>query len=365
MASTNPVPWQRDPHTAAKHAVYRQYLTKWWPIMLRGFGGDVTYAEGFSGPGVYLGGEPGSPVIALKTLLADQSLRGVVKTARLLFVDHDKRCVGMLEERLTAAAPKNFNFERLRNYGIDIAIEHGSCEPKLEAVLDAHGAWHHPILMVLDTWGGAVSASLLQRVAANKGSEVIVTFQPQYFSRFATVDDMPHGDRVFGDTAWREVAKQPPGNKTIWLRDQYRQTVAKAGFRYVLDFELVSADSQVLYLVFGTTHPLGLKKMKEAMWEVDSIRGSGYRDPRDPDQQVLAIEIEPATAPLRRLILRHLATLPDKSTRIIELRRFALFETVFKESQAHQVVLSMLEAGQLVSVNPNERPTLGSVVRLP
>lgn len=69
--STHPVPWDASPHTKAKHALYDHYLRKWMPIMVRGFRGNITYAEGFSGPGVYIDGSPGSPVIALRSLVED------------------------------------------------------------------------------------------------------------------------------------------------------------------------------------------------------------------------------------------------------------------------------------------------------
>ena len=83
---------------------------------------------------------------------------------------------------------------------------------------------------------------------------------------------------------------------------QYRETIRKAGFTHVLDFELVDLRGASLYLVFGTTHDRGLQKMKEAMWEVDPVAGVRYRDPRDPEQQMLDIEVEPQTAALERLI---------------------------------------------------------------
>ena len=60
------VPWACQAHTAAKHDIYRRYLARWFPILLAGANAypSVTYAEGFAGPGIYSGGEPGSPVIA-------------------------------------------------------------------------------------------------------------------------------------------------------------------------------------------------------------------------------------------------------------------------------------------------------------
>lgn len=360
------VPWPRDLHTAAKHAVFAQYLSKWWPIMLRGWGGDVTYAEGFAGPGVYSKDEPGSPVIALTQLLDTDRVREIVKTARLVFVDDDARCAGLLLAKLAEACPPGWSPDALRDQaGIDLVVRRGRCEPDLPQLLHERGAWGRPMLMVLDTWGGAVSAALLRRVARNPGSEVIVTMQPAYFARFAEVKDISHGDLVFGSTDWRDVAGVDSQAKIGWLLQRYRQTVREAGFSHVLDFELIDEAGHALYLVFGTTHRRGLEKMKEAMWEVDAVRGTGYRDPRDPDQQTLDIELEPHTAPLRRLLLVHLERCAERAATVEQLRGFTLFETVFKESQARQVVLELLDAGELTRADAGRPLALNSVVRLP
>jgi len=357
------VPWEAEPHTKAKHDLYRRYLDRWTPIMVQGFGGKATYAEGFAGPGVYLDGSPGSPVIALRSLLDRPELKDKVRHFRLLFVDRDPRCCQMLAERLYLAAG-NRTMAHLRQFGIDMEIANGPCDPTLEALLARKNAWGSPMLVVLDTWGGAVPLDLVRRVARNDSSEVIITIQPQYFARFAETSDIAHGDRVFGDTRWREVASQPAQEKARWLLQHYRDTVKSAGFRFVLDFELIDRRGQALYLVFGTTHPRGLQKMKEAMWEVDDTSGVGYRDPRDPDQQTLDIEMEPQTAPLRRLLRDHLALQPGRQATVEDLRKFALYATVFKESQVRPVVIDMLGKGELVGCD-QRRVLHKSVVRLP
>ena len=356
-----PVPWEAEPHTKAKHDLYRHYLDKWMPIIVQSFGGKATYAEGFSGPGVYLDKSPGSPVIALRALLDHKELKGQVKQVRLLFVDRDERCTTLLEKRLQAAA-NNIPLPNLLPHGIDVRIVTGSCEPELERLLTRTQAWGKPILAVLDTWGGSVPLDLVRKVAANASSEVIITIQPQYFARFAESSDIGHGDKVFGGTGWRAVADQPASDKARWLMQHYRQTVQGAGFSYVLDFELIDRRGAALYLVFGTTHKLGLQKMKEALWEVDSAAGVGYRDPRDPGQQTLDIEFEPQTQPLQRLLLDHLATVPNQEARIYMLRRFALFQTVFKESQFMPAVRDMIDKGELVLVSGN-LPDFNCLVR--
>lgn len=365
MAAPDRVPWDRDLHTAAKHAVYDRYLRKWWPIMVRGFSGNVTYAEGFAGPGVYTDRAPGSPVIAFRALLADSSLKTKVNPARLLFIDADKRCVDMLKRRLVDAVPPRWSPERWKDVNVHVEVRQGRCEPSLEQMLADHMAWGHPILAVLDTWGGAVSADLITRLAANVASEVIVTIQPQYFARFAEVTDIEHGDKVFGSTTWRQVAQQPPSKKTRWLLNRYRETIEESGFQFVLDFELVDEQNRALYLIFGTNHERGLQKMKEAMWEVDAVNGTGYRDPRDPDQETLEIELEPQTGALRRLLLGYLQGQPTREARLLDLRRFALFHTVYKESQARQLVMDMLESGEVARADGRGALQMNSVIKLP
>lgn len=364
MSEATTVPWSASPHTKVKHAIYGHYLSKWLPILINGFGGgNVTYAEGFAGPGIYTGGEPGSPVIALRALIDDPKLRTRVKDMRFLFVDKSPQCTALLRE-CVAHTIQPVRMDELAKHGVVVDIETGPCDPTLVDLLGKHNAWGRPMLVVLDTWGGAVPLELVRRVAANPSSEVLITIGPQYFMRFAETPN-DHGDRVFGDDTWRAVADQPSENKARWLLQQYRDTIGRAGFDYVLDFELMDHRGQALYLVFGTTHQRGLEKMKEAMWEVDDVSGFGYRDPRDPDQEVLKIEFEPHTGPLRRQILEYLATQPGSEASVEDLRNFALFRTVFKKSQVRPLLGDMVECGQLRTSAPGTTIPLSAQVRLP
>ena len=78
----DPVRWKIEDHTRAKHRVLRSYLNAWIPIM--GYQSKKSYqldgpprlllVDGFAGPGTYLDGEPGSPLIMLDALLSHASL---------------------------------------------------------------------------------------------------------------------------------------------------------------------------------------------------------------------------------------------------------------------------------------------------
>ena len=355
--------WDAAPHTLAKHRVYQEYLGKWIPIMIRGWGGDVTIAEGFAGPGIYKGGEPGSPVIALRTLLEDPQLRTRAHKLRFLFVEKMPRRAARLRQELEMAASP-VPLADLSKYGIDVDIATGSYDPTLVELFDQHRAWDRPMLVILDSWGGAVKLDLVRRIAVNPSSEVFITFEPQHFSRFAEAANIHHGDTVFGDLEWREVAEQPSDAKTRWVIDKYRSTLSDSGFPHVLTFELVNNRGQSLFLIFGTTHPRGLEKMKEAMWAVDPVNGVQYRDPADPNQQLLDIQPEPVTAPLQRELLGYLTGAEHHTATVGELRDYAFFHTVYKKSQVKPVLDELAAKGIVSGDTPDGHVRFSGTVRL-
>jgi three-Cys-motif partner protein len=356
------VPWTIAEHTAAKHDIYRRYLRRWFPILLGGHNAYPagTYAEGFAGPGIYRDGEPGSPIIALRTFFAEvPPTKGV---GRFLFVDDDPRCVAMLKKQL---APVVAQSQRPPD-AMPVHVAGGKCEDLLERELTVMRAWGQPILAVLDSWGNApIPYALMQRLAANPSSEVIVTFLPQHFVRFVTElgDD---ADDVFGgDPRWREVAGLPDGPaKRRHLLDCYRRALNVAGFRHLLDFELIDRRGQSLYLVFGTNHPLGVEKMKDSLWEVDRSYGVGFRDPRDDESEALFELNEPQLAPLGRLLLPEIARTGRTGCRVGQLVDFTKFHTVFRQQQIIRAI-GLLREERQVEVSTTGRIYYSSYVRVP
>jgi len=85
--------WKLDAHTAAKHTLLRLYLGAWYPILALGGIKRVLFIDGFAGPGVYAGGEEGSPIIAIRTLL-DHSAFSQLRSCEFVFVffepDHER-----------------------------------------------------------------------------------------------------------------------------------------------------------------------------------------------------------------------------------------------------------------------------------
>ena len=336
------VPWSCEAHTGAKHDIYRRYLERWFPILLNGASAypSVTYAEGFSGPGIYSGGEVGSPVIAMQALIDKvPATKGV---ARFAFIDDDQRCVDMLGPTLRKAFPNRPRSDA----AMPVKIIPGTCATHLETTLDEMSAWGQPIFANLDSWGNApVPYKLLQRLAANVSSEVIITLFPQHFVRFVS-DLGDAGDDVFGgDPTWRSIANLAPAAKSRHILTCYRQALHAAGFAYLLDFELIPRKGQPLYLIFGTGHELGVKKMKDSLWEVDRAQGVGFRDPRDEQAETLFEIDEPQLGPLTRLLTHKLRG--SGRVRVEDLRYFALFETVYRPEHVIRALKPLVDHGAI------------------
>lgn len=360
MPVKGPVPWECPPHTAAKHRIYDLYLRKWFPILLSEKGWkSVTYAEGFAGPGVYTKQEEGSPIVAVRALLETKELARSTKPVRFLFIDDDPRCTKVLGEQLTSKFPQR---PRPRKQ-MPVLIRQGKCADLLEAELDTLEAWGQPILAVLDSFGNApVPNRLIRRLASNKASEVIVTLAPQHFIRFVS-ELPPDVDDVFGgDTSWRSIASlNDPAEKRRRLLTAYREMLRTAGFRYLLDFEMIDSRGESLYLVFGTGHPRGLQKMKEAVWEVDRAYGVRFRDPRDEKTDPLFVLEDPQDSSLQRLLLDRLHQVGV--ARVQDLRKFALFETVYREQHVIPVLRRLREQGK-IETNTTGAIRLATKVRL-
>lgn len=78
--------WKIEQHTRAKHELLRRYLGAWFPILTAsGWNRRVLFLDGFAGPGVYAGGEPGSPLIALSTLV-DHPYYGQLSQTEFVFI---------------------------------------------------------------------------------------------------------------------------------------------------------------------------------------------------------------------------------------------------------------------------------------
>lgn len=272
--------WPLNPHTEAKHRLYKRYISAWAPILLQeAWVHKVTYLEGFAGPGEYAAGQDGSPAYAIRSLL-QHDRRDAMRLSRdrvtMIFLEKSAaRC-----EHLKWRLEKEFGV--LRDLPIKVEVEQGRAEQDTISALTRHDAWGEPILGIFDSFGSVrVPHSTISRIARNKASEVIVTFGPIWFSRRETINQSIF-DEVFGSRkAWLRGGGPADVDEgwRYWL-SVYQKALLDAGFDYSLQFGITPVSGHPLYLVYGTKSEKGVLEFKNAMWNVDKDDGMRFNDPR-------------------------------------------------------------------------------------
>lgn len=337
MAVPTDLLWERDPHTAAKHTLLRRYLSAWFPIMAKQFRAEgITFLDGFAGPGEYTNSQESSPAIAMEQAMRHEVVVWGVQT-RLVFIEDDRRRASHLQRLLDERFPPH-----RRPAGLVARVHHGKCGDLYDQAIAEVDGWAGPVFANLDGWGADTNYEIVQRIAEQQSSEVLVTFKDQFFIRFADGDQQA-GERVFGHSDWRSVNLLPTPDKRPFLLNLYRQCLHDAGFPHVLTFEMIDEGRHSLYLFFGTTNEVAVRKFKDGLWEVDGVTGQRFRDPRDRNQMSFDI-LQPDFTPLENGIIE---LLQQGDRNMAELGRYALLETIYKDTHAKRAVDSLIQQGKI------------------
>ena len=333
--------WERDPHTAAKHTLLRRYMSAWFPIMAKQFDEiGITFFDGFAGPGQYTNAQESSPAIAMEQALRPEVTRWGTET-RLVFVEVDRGRAEHLESLLDARFPL-----ATRPPGLVMRVRRGKCGDLFDQVIAEVGGWDGPVFANLDGWGADTNYEIVQRIAQQQSSEVLVTFEDQFFIRFAKGEQQA-GERVFGHSDWRRVDHLRTAEKKPFLLDLYREGLHSAGFPHVLTFEMIDEGGHSLHLFFGTTNKVAVRKFKDGLWEVDGVSGQKFRDPRDPNQMSFDI-LHPDFTSLESRIL---GLLDGRDYSMAELCEDALLETIYRETDVKPAVDRLVDQRKVDQVS--------------
>jgi three-Cys-motif partner protein len=354
MAAPKTTVWKLDPHTRAKHAILSRYLQAWTPILTQGGFPKVAYLDGFAGPGQYEGGEDGSPVIALKAALAHSGR--ITGKVIFLFVEEKPDRAEFLRRRVESLSlPSNFvvqidggrTFEQaFANFRRQHADRNGRIPPTF-AFIDPFG------------WTGA-PFSAVKFILSQQSCEVFVTFMYEEINRFiGHPDQEANFDAFFGAHEWRSGVKlAKPVERNRFLHDLYlRQLKGTAGAKYARSFQMRNSSGLTdYYLFYATNSPVGLRKMKEAMWKVDESGEFTFSDATDPNQMVLFSK-NPRYDDLAQQIMKRFA---GKQATVGDVEEFVLCETAFRETHYKRHVLREFELAeppriQVLSAPPNRR----------
>jgi len=283
--------------------------------------------DGFAGPGVYLDGEDGSPVIALQTAVK-HVLQKQFKEIVFFFIEKDqaraKRLEKILAERFPSL-PKSMKY-----HVIDEAFA-STFEVVLDK-LDEGGAMLAPTFAFLDPFGfSGLPMKLIGRMMRCEKCEVLVTFMAGFIRRFLDDWREPALNELYGTEYWKKARQiQDSDERLIFLVNLYEKQLQQVGgAKYVRSFGMVGKQDQIIYyLVFGTKHWKGIEVMKDAMWKVDRTGLYRFSDLTNP-HQVYLIDYEtkphwiPSAADMVHQKFRGQTVLED------DIHKFVVTETPF------------------------------------
>lgn len=282
MVTPKDTVWEIEPHTLAKHEILRRYLGAWFPI-LGTYNKRIVYIDGFCGPGLYKGGEVGSPIVALEEALKHNS-RLAGNQLTFLFMDERSDRIAHLRNELKGLPlPGNFSVHAVT----------GQFEAELTGLLDglkSSGSQLAPTFAFVDPFGfKGLPFNLVRRLLENSKTEVLVNVMVDAINRFLEHPDAQtrqHIVDLFGTQRVLDVARNPYGRIDA-LRLLYQEQLSECA-RFVRYFEMRDCNGRTIYyLFFAGNHPLGHVRIKEAFWKVDPTSGYCFSDATNPNQLVL------------------------------------------------------------------------------
>ncbi len=328
--------WEMEPHTEAKHEILKKYLNAWLPIMSR-YNNKIIYIDGFAGPGEYIGGKDGSPVIALK-LVTDR--KNPIKSEIILyFIEaNPERCEHLQQIISKIEIPSN----------VKVQIYCKKFEDSLNEILrhiEEQEQELDPAFVFIDPFGfTGIPLKIIKKIMENPKCEVFITFMYEEINRFVSDEKLWNGlEETFGTDKWKAVVSiTDPTQRRYMLHDIYKDQLEKeANIKFVRSFEMKNKSNKTDYfLFFGTNNIKGLMKMKEAMWKVDENGAFEFSDATYNPSQPTLFEKVPNFYQLKNIILKNFK---GKVVSINDLERFILTETPFRETHYKRQILAEME----------------------
>lgn len=346
--------WDLPPHTAAKHDLVRTYLGAWFPIIAK-YNQRVLYYDAFAGPGKYKGGEPGSPIIALQTLLNHNqfnAMRGT-KFVFLLNEEHEgcsQHLQGLVKDlsRAHNPWPKNVSVQFRNSSFIDLTNELISALGQQNAVLVPTFAFVDPVGVK------ATPMDVLEKLTAYPKGELLVYFAHETVVRFCGAGNIDEKlTSLFGTDDYKDAASLSGAQRAQFVHDLYKQQLHDVcKFPYIQSFAMYDHRGKRVYDLYYCTHePIGLDRMKQAMWKIAPSGDFTFRDLLAGQEVIFAEAVD--TTALRAHLLDHFAGQAVTITSIVD---DVIARTPFASNHVKRATLAPMQKDGLIGSPNQKRP---------
>ncbi len=338
IVDEHPEYWQEYTNLQhVKHALLRRYLGGWFPILIR-WRGRVVYLDCHAGRGLHAGGQKGSPLVALETLIKHHHLPNILHNAevRFLFIEADQQNKAELEAHLK----ENPLPEKIK---VEVVCE--NYEKVIQDIIDhlrSNNLAMAPAFVFVDPYGFSLSMNLLAQLKAFERCELFVNFMWRYVDMaIANRTQEANMERLFGTPEWRNLRDiEDPQERCEAAIQLFQRGL---GARYITWIKMLGENRAIKYvLIHATHHPKGRELMKEAIWSVAPEGEFAARVADNPQQEFL-IQPEPDLTPLADW-LRH--KYRGYAVKYQEIEN-ELIATIYRPKHLHDVIRMLRDHGEI------------------
>lgn len=332
MSSIKTTTWKLKPHTRAKHLILKSYLNAWLPI-LTSWNKRVIYIDGFAGPGEYIGGEDGSPIIAIKSVM-NHKIKFKSEIVMIFIEAVPKRCK-FLENKISSInLPLNLKVQC-------VCKKFSEALTEIFKYLDEQKERIAPSFIFIDPFGfKGIPFYIIKRIMENSKCEVFITFMYDDINRFMKNENLWRIlDETFGTKEWKSALDiKIPLKRINLLYSIYRKQLEKVA-KYIIAFKIIDKTNRLDYfLFFGTNHVEGLKAMKHAMWRADPTGNFQFSDYTYYPDQGFLIEPEPSFNILKTTLLKEFK---GRTVTVKNLEDFIILKTPFLKTHYRRVLIPL------------------------
>lgn len=259
--------WCFEEHTKAKHKILKRYIEAWAPILGSYLNERIVYIDGFAGPGESIDHDPGSPLIALDSIIHHRIK--INSEIIFLFIEKDRRRSEYLEnliKRKYSNLPTNIKYE----------VRNGDFNEILSKILDSlekENKGLAPTFCFVDPFGYKdINIDLLARFMNQEKAELLITFMAGFITRFLKEQDPFNSlnEILTSDEISRAKNLQKDEREEFILHKFLEKLKSKITKKiYDISFEVKGINNNLLYyLIYLTSNLKGLEAMKEAMYAV-------------------------------------------------------------------------------------------------
>ena len=344
--------WELAQHTRTKHELLRRYLAAWFPILAQSGHRRMIFVDGFAGPGIYTGGEPGSPIIALDTLVNHNMFKRFSNTQfTFFFVEKNVERHNMLEKEIAKfwrqyprESPRNVRVKNLNEDFISAATQVVKIIRRTKQSV--------PAFIFIDPFGpSGIPMSIIHELLSLRKCEVLINFMYNSINRFIT-DKQPKNAQIFTELFGIDKSKylsivslDDSNERKIYLRDLYLDSLRRVGgCEFADSFEIWDSihGRTSYFLIFGTHDIKGIEKMKKVMWSLDTFAGEISTKGKAGQMQ---LAFDPDLSKLRIALLDQFR---GRQATIEEINEFVIAKTSFIKTHT-KVILNQLEKENMIA----------------